>query len=188
ARVGVFGHSFGGATAAEACRLDRRCKAGADLDGTPYGPVARAGLPQPFLFVRGDEEWDSEERPAMDAIVQSAPTDHGAIMIRGARHFNFADTAVTFAPMARPLGCAGPAAAPRWGLGLGASSGRSPPAGRSGRRSLASCLCASRKRPGTASRPGRRGPLRLGSGRGVDVVDVARDRGGDLRAGPAVLD
>jgi hypothetical protein len=107
-RVGVFGHSFGGATAAEACRLDRRCKAGADLDGTPYGPVARAGLPQPFLFVRGDEEWDPEERPGMAAIVRSAPTGHGAIMIHGARHFNFADTAVTFAPMARPLGALGP--------------------------------------------------------------------------------
>ena len=31
ARVGVFGHSFGGAAAAEACRRDRRCRAGMDL-------------------------------------------------------------------------------------------------------------------------------------------------------------
>jgi predicted dienelactone hydrolase len=32
-RLGVFGHSFGGATAAEVCQMDVRCKAGIDLDG-----------------------------------------------------------------------------------------------------------------------------------------------------------
>jgi predicted dienelactone hydrolase len=49
--VGVMGHSFGGATAAQFCRLDARCKAGVDLDGYPYGDVIQVGLRQPFVFL-----------------------------------------------------------------------------------------------------------------------------------------
>ena len=49
--VGVFGHSFGGAAAAEICHLDDRFKAGIDLDGDPYGDVIKTGLNQPFMFI-----------------------------------------------------------------------------------------------------------------------------------------
>ncbi|WAP60330.1 alpha/beta hydrolase family protein [Streptomyces sp. S465] len=58
ARTGMFGHSLGGMTTAEAMRVDRRIRAGANLDG-PLGydwtdpelllPVARTGLDRPFL-------------------------------------------------------------------------------------------------------------------------------------------
>jgi predicted dienelactone hydrolase len=34
-QVGVFGHSLGGATAAQFCHDDPRCKAGIDIDGAP---------------------------------------------------------------------------------------------------------------------------------------------------------
>src|SRR5258708_16709476 len=50
-RVGVFGHSFGGATAAQFCHDDSRCKAGIDVDGQPFGSVIQAGLHQPFMFL-----------------------------------------------------------------------------------------------------------------------------------------
>jgi predicted dienelactone hydrolase len=36
-RVGVVGHSLGGATAAQVCHDDPRCSAGIDLDGAPRG-------------------------------------------------------------------------------------------------------------------------------------------------------
>lgn len=114
-RLGVFGHSFGGATAAEFCRIDTRCKAGADLDGTPFGTVAQTGLPQPFLFIDGDEDWIgscnadcAENRQGIATIVASAPTDHVALIVGGAHHFNFSDLAVTFFPLGRPLGLIGP--------------------------------------------------------------------------------
>ncbi|HEX5501076.1 MAG TPA: hypothetical protein VFW96_00555, partial [Thermomicrobiales bacterium] len=120
ARLGVFGHSVGGATAAEVCRLDARCKAGADLDGTPYGPVARTGLPQPFLFIDGDEDTTgacdadcAANRQGTATIVQSAPTGHYALVVRGAHHFNFTDLAVTFFPLGRPTGLIGPIAGAR---------------------------------------------------------------------------
>ncbi len=51
-RVGVFGHSFGGAAAAQFCHDDFRCKAGIDVDGAPFGSVIREGIgpaiPVPF--------------------------------------------------------------------------------------------------------------------------------------------
>ncbi len=49
--VGVLGHSFGGATAAEVCHLDPRFKAGVDLDGSLFGDVVQQGLRRPFMFI-----------------------------------------------------------------------------------------------------------------------------------------
>jgi alpha-beta hydrolase superfamily lysophospholipase len=63
-RVGMFGHSLGGATAAEAMLEDQRIKAGVNLDGTQFGPVVNAGLDRPFMLVAAqghsrdtDESW-----------------------------------------------------------------------------------------------------------------------------------
>jgi dienelactone hydrolase len=53
-RLGIFGHSFGGATALQFCHDDSRCKAGIDLDGEPSGSVVKEGLTQPFLFLLSD--------------------------------------------------------------------------------------------------------------------------------------
>jgi len=55
-RIGMFGHSMGGSTAASAMLLDRRIDAGVNLDGGMYdgdGPseVTRRGLDRPFLLV-----------------------------------------------------------------------------------------------------------------------------------------
>src|SRR3954454_21265759 len=53
--VGMYGHSLGGATAAEAMFEDRRIKAGVNLDGTLFGPVVAAGLGRPFMLVGAQE-------------------------------------------------------------------------------------------------------------------------------------
>ncbi|HKV39626.1 MAG TPA: family membership, partial [Blastocatellia bacterium] len=58
-RVGVFGHSFGGAAAALFCHEDSRCKAGIDLDGAPYGSVIQAGIDRPFMFLLSDHKNES---------------------------------------------------------------------------------------------------------------------------------
>jgi hypothetical protein len=52
--VGLFGHSFGGATAAQACHEDARCKAGIDMDGNPFGSVIEEGLTQHFIYLLSD--------------------------------------------------------------------------------------------------------------------------------------
>jgi dienelactone hydrolase len=96
-RVGVFGHSFGGATAAQFCHEDSRCKAGIDLDGAPFGSVVREGLHQPFMFVLSDQihSSDPETRQVL-ANIQSIydrlpPDGRLRILIRGANHFLFSD-------------------------------------------------------------------------------------------------
>lgn len=50
-RVGVVGHSLGGAKAAQFCHNDAQCKAGIDIDGIPFGSVVQESLHQPFFFV-----------------------------------------------------------------------------------------------------------------------------------------
>lgn len=46
--VGVFGHSLGGATAAQVLLSDSRFVGGMNLDGTFYGSVIQRGLTKPF--------------------------------------------------------------------------------------------------------------------------------------------
>jgi predicted dienelactone hydrolase len=53
-RIGAFGHSNGGATAADAMLTDRRIRAGVDMDGALYGPVVQRGLNRPFGFLQGN--------------------------------------------------------------------------------------------------------------------------------------
>jgi dienelactone hydrolase len=97
-RVGVFGHSFGGAQAAQFCSEDSRCKAAADVDGALHGSVIQAGIHTPFMFLlsgQGDSS-SAEQVRAIMADIQSVydrlPADGRVqIVIRGANHFLFSD-------------------------------------------------------------------------------------------------
>jgi pimeloyl-ACP methyl ester carboxylesterase len=96
-RIGVFGHSFGGAAAALFCHEDSRCKAGIDVDGAPHGSVIQAGIDRPFMFLLSDHshESDLESRQIlanMQSIYDRLPVDGRLrIVIRGANHFLFSD-------------------------------------------------------------------------------------------------
>jgi pimeloyl-ACP methyl ester carboxylesterase len=119
-RVGILGHSFGGAAAAEACWLDPRFKAGIDVDGDLFGEVADAGTSQPFFFMF------SYALPPSDAELHAA--DPGVrftnemedldwkrkeswlahrggyeLMIRGSLHLNYSDRPL-FSPVKRLTG------------------------------------------------------------------------------------
>jgi dienelactone hydrolase len=50
-RVGAFGHSFGGATAAAAMIADDRFVAGIDMDGSLYGPALTESVEGPFMLM-----------------------------------------------------------------------------------------------------------------------------------------
>ena len=52
--AGIFGWSFGGAVAAEACRQDARFTAGLNMDGWMFGPAADHPAAQPYLVLSGD--------------------------------------------------------------------------------------------------------------------------------------
>jgi predicted dienelactone hydrolase len=99
-RVGVFGHSFGGAQAAQFCHDDARCRAAIDIDGLPFGTVIQEGMRKPFMFLM---EGKGNAASAPDAEVRQLMTDMRSIYdrlppdtrlsvaIRGANHFTFSD-------------------------------------------------------------------------------------------------
>jgi dienelactone hydrolase len=100
-RVGVFGHSLGGATALQFCHDDSRCKAGIDVDGAPLGSVVADGVTQPFMFLLSDHKGESDAGEP-EAIRQAGPNIHSIydrlsddrrlmIMIRGTGHYGFSD-------------------------------------------------------------------------------------------------
>jgi dienelactone hydrolase len=96
-RVGIFGHSFGGATAAQFCHDDSRCKAGIDVDGQPFGSVVREGLRQPFMFLLSDQGTSSDPvngriAANIQSIYDRLPSDGRLrVAIRGGYHFGFSD-------------------------------------------------------------------------------------------------
>ncbi|MGW6634070.1 alpha/beta hydrolase family protein [Streptomyces cyaneofuscatus] len=62
-RVGLLGHSLGGAAAAEALRTDRRFVAGLDLDGGLFGTtVPETGLDRPFLLLTSSPDHETWAR------------------------------------------------------------------------------------------------------------------------------
>jgi predicted dienelactone hydrolase len=97
ARVGVFGHSFGGAAAARFCHDDPRCRAGIDIDGALFGNVVKEGVRQPFMLLLSDHGMASSPADrGIQADLQSfydrSPADTRVrIAIRGANHFVFSD-------------------------------------------------------------------------------------------------
>ncbi|MEU4521481.1 esterase [Amycolatopsis sp. NPDC024027] len=54
-RIGMAGHSMGGASTIPAMVADSRIKAGIDIDGTTELPLTAPGLSRPFMFVNHEQ-------------------------------------------------------------------------------------------------------------------------------------
>jgi len=98
-RVGVFGHSFGGAAAIHALRTDERFKRGANLDGAPQG-VEITGLTKPMLFVNGQplplaqKALNDKILEEIKRICDSNSAGCRIVDFPEAGHMNFSDAAV----------------------------------------------------------------------------------------------
>jgi predicted dienelactone hydrolase len=96
-RVGIFGHSFGGAQTTQFCSEDSRCQAGVDLDGAPHGSVIQTGINRPFMFLLSDHSHESDSQTEhIKTDIQSIyeripPNERLYVWIRGANHFTFSD-------------------------------------------------------------------------------------------------
>lgn len=66
-RIGVFGMSYGGATAIEFCRLDRRCRVAINIDGSPWGGIVDDTLRVPLLVI-GSEPAYAMHLPLLDLV------------------------------------------------------------------------------------------------------------------------
>ena len=126
-RVGYWGHSFGGTTAANVMAFDRRVQAGINLDGYLAGTAWVQGLDRPFLQVRSDsidieslpeelleqvgmsreklrlmlEDWKVRTR----SVIQSGGYD---IHLAGSAHGNYSDIPLWSPTMSRMMQQGGP--------------------------------------------------------------------------------
>lgn len=101
AHIGIFGHSFGGATAAAVCETDPRCKAGADLDGMLFTYQAGATLQAPFMFMI--EEHCGKDCGVLQQAYSSSNSAAYYLSIKGTKHFNFSDLPLRLPPLTRIL-------------------------------------------------------------------------------------
>jgi dienelactone hydrolase len=88
-RIGMIGHSLGGATAAETMFVDRRVKAGANLDGSMTGRVLTGGLDRPFLLVGSDGHGSVDETWEAFWAVLRGPRHR--LELRDSGHMSFTD-------------------------------------------------------------------------------------------------
>lgn len=131
ARVGIFGFSLGGGTAAQACWLDRRFKAGLDMGGMIAGESGKLGTFAPFFFmfeglyehppyapgadlsrVGADKRRDIEFTRKQFEMMKNSLSRFGGfwMVIDGIRHMDFCDSPF-FSPLRR--GSADPASTAR---------------------------------------------------------------------------
>lgn len=84
-RTGIFGHSFGGATAAFVCSLDKRFSAGLNYDGLQFDWDGW-GFEQPFMMMT------AEDHKGMNSFMDSSLTGPlYRINVKNANHLSFSD-------------------------------------------------------------------------------------------------
>ncbi|WP_409346234.1 alpha/beta hydrolase family protein [Paenibacillus sp. MBLB4367] len=102
--VGMFGHSFGGATSAQMLMTDSRVKAAINMDGVLYGKlrVPEEGLKKPFMMMSADdtirEAKSTDDKEFAQFIEETLPRyKHVAVggnywmKINNMKHMDFSD-------------------------------------------------------------------------------------------------
>jgi pimeloyl-ACP methyl ester carboxylesterase len=89
-RAGVFGHSLGGAAAAEATLYDSRLAGCINLDGTFWGDVVETGLKKPILIF-AHEGKNLTTDPSWEAIWPKLTGWKRELMLAGSQHGTFTD-------------------------------------------------------------------------------------------------
>ncbi|KAL1924931.1 uncharacterized protein VTP21DRAFT_4585 [Calcarisporiella thermophila] len=89
-RVGMFGHSLGGATAANVMLNDSRIAAGFNMDGSFFGPVINQGLDKPFALMGASDNgaFDDDSWNKTWANLRSRRT---SLVLANSSHFTFSD-------------------------------------------------------------------------------------------------
>ncbi len=91
--IGMFGHSMGGATAAQVMHDDSRVDAGTALDSAMFGSVATEGLARPFMLFAADDN-SRASVPSWKTFLPRLRGWHRELHLTGALHYTFTDAAV----------------------------------------------------------------------------------------------
>ncbi|WLQ49986.1 esterase [Streptomyces poriferorum] len=114
-RIGMFGHSAGGFTTAQAMHDDRRIRAGINMDGQmdyvggalPDGSrlstVALEGLDRPLLLMGTESEGsgDYRQQPSWAAFWRNTRGWKANVTLTGSRHASYTDAQVLLPQLAR---------------------------------------------------------------------------------------
>lgn len=92
-RIGAFGHSFGGATALEVCRVDARCRAAVNMDGGLYGDTANQPTDRPLLLMSSaDSGQYTDTMDKWSRMMANAEADAYWLELPHSTHFSFTIT------------------------------------------------------------------------------------------------
>ena len=93
-KIGIFGHSFGGATSIFSSYSDHRIDACVNLDGWMVvvpDNIINDGIKQSFMYI-GQENWDEKlNYEKLDKFIESNKNS-SKILIPGTTHYDFSDT------------------------------------------------------------------------------------------------
>lgn len=123
-RIGIFGMSYGGATAGQFCARDSRCKAGLNMDGLQLGERAiEIRLDRPFMLMNADPrdlhvddgvisdgKRDRNKLPSFgmnDFVYHQSSSIAYSMTIAGATHGNFSDFGIMMSGVGRWSGMLG---------------------------------------------------------------------------------
>ena len=107
-KIGMFGHSYGGATTVEAMAQDERIKAGVSLEGGFWGTVSHKGLKQPFMYIMSEKTEQSfdptsgvteavsyeEFLPDLQSVMEKSTNDTYYLTVDHFYHQSFTDIAL----------------------------------------------------------------------------------------------
>ncbi len=100
-RIGIFGMSFGGATAGQVCAVDKRCRAGINLDGLQSGDLINRPMERPFMFMQSEDAGNINR-----LFFDRAKNDAYYVIVKGTKHFNYSDFSL-FSPDYKKAGILG---------------------------------------------------------------------------------
>lgn len=106
--TGIMGHSYGGATTAEALAQDERFQAGLSLEGGFWGSVSKSSLKQPFMYIMSGKTAKSlgpnpteheklfypEFEPDLQHVMKNSLNDTYYLTVDGFFHQSFTDIAL----------------------------------------------------------------------------------------------
>jgi predicted dienelactone hydrolase len=110
-RIGMAGHSVGGAATIAAMLADARIRAGANVDGSTDPVIPAAGLDRPFLLLGRDGQYSPGDGPAADTWSRDWALLTGWrrwLVVRGAVHASFTDLGLLADQLGLPIGARTP--------------------------------------------------------------------------------
>lgn len=86
----IFGHSFGGATAAQTLAMDTRFVGGVNLDGILFGSVVGSGFGKPFVEIKSQTP-SSQRDSTWEKFFGNLSGWKLEVLVQGAKHESFSD-------------------------------------------------------------------------------------------------